>query len=44
MDRCAAREGHLIVVDRGERKRWEDKVFHRRMTSSDGAAVDVWGM
>ena len=44
IDRCAAREGHLIVVDRGERKRWDDKVFHRRMTSSDGAAVDLRGM
>ena len=44
MDRCAAREGHLVVVDRGEGKRWEDKVFQRRMTSRHGIAVDVWGM
>ena len=44
MDRCAAREGHLIVVDRGAGKRWEDKVFRRRMTSRHGVAVDVWGM
>ena len=44
MDRCAAREGHLVVVDRGEGKRWEDKVFQRRMTSRHGVAVDVWGM
>ncbi len=44
MDRCAAREGHLVVVDRGEGKRWEDKVFHRRMTSRHGVAVDVWGV
>ena len=44
MDRCAVREGHLIIVDRGGGKRWEDKVFHRRMTSRHDVAVDVWGM
>ena len=44
MDRCAAAEGHLLIIDRGEGKRWDDKVFHRRMTSRGGAAVDVWGM
>ena len=44
MDRCAAAEGHLVVIDRAEGKRWEEKVFHRRMTSRDGAAVGVWGM
>ena len=44
MDRCAAAEGHLVVIDRAEGKRWDEKVFHRRMTSRDGAAVGVWGM
>ena len=44
MDRCAAAEGHLLIIDRGAGKRWDDKVFHRRMTSRAGAAVDVWGM
>ena len=44
MDRYAAAEGHLLVIDRGEGKRWDDKVFRRRMTSRGGAAVDVWGM
>ena len=44
MDRCAAEEGHLVVVDRTEGKRWAGKVFHRRMTSRDGTAIDVWGM
>ena len=43
MDRCAAREGHLVIIDRGAGKSWDDKVFHRRATSR-GAAVDVWGM
>ena len=44
MDRCATAEGHLVVIDRAGRKRWDEKVFHRRMTSRDGAAIDVWGM
>ena len=44
MDRCAAAEGHLVVIDRAEGKRWDEKVFHRRMTSRDGAAIGVWGM
>ena len=43
MDRCAAREGHLVIIDRAAGKSWDDKVFHRRPTSG-GAAVDVWGM
>ena len=44
MDRCAAREGHLVIIDRAPGKSWDDKVFHRRATSRGGAAVDVWGM
>ena len=44
MDRCAAGEGHLVVVDRTEGRRWAEKVFHRRSESRAGAAVDVWGM
>ena len=44
MDRCTAREGQLVIVDRSEGKRWGEKVFHRRMTSRHGVAVDVWGM
>ena len=44
MDRCAAAAGHLVIVDRAEGRRWEEKVFHRAMTSSAGTAIDVWGM
>ena len=44
MDRCAAQAGHLLIIDRGEGKRWQEKVFHRRMTSRGGAAIDVWGL
>ena len=44
MDRCAAREGHLVIVDRAGGKRWRDKVFHDRKTSPGGLPIDVWGM
>ena len=45
MDRCAAREGHLVIVDRATAgKSWDEKVFRRRMGSRTGVNVDVWGM
>ena len=44
MDRCAAREGHLVIVDRAGGRRWRDKVFHDRTTSPGGLPIDVWGM
>ena len=45
MDRCAAQEGHLVIIDRAAAGRsWDEKVFHRRMTSRRGVAIDVWGM
>ena len=44
MDRCAAPEGHLVIVDRAGGKRWAEKVFHRRSEPRAGAAIDVWGM
>ena len=44
MDRCATAEGHLVIIDRAGGKRWDEKVFHRRMTSRDGVAIDVWGL
>ncbi len=45
MDRCAAEEGHLVIIDRAaEGRSWDEKVFHRRMTSRRGVAIDVWGM
>ena len=43
MDRCAAESGHLVVVDRREGRRWEDKIF-RRDETADGAAITVWSM
>ena len=43
MDRCAAREGHLVIVDRAAGRSWDEKIFHRR-ESGGGAEIDVWGM
>ena len=43
MDRCAAESGHLVVFDRTEGRRWEDKVF-RREEPVAGGTITVWGM
>ena len=43
MDRCAAQAGHLVVFDRTDGRRWEDKIF-RREESLEGRAITVWGM
>ncbi len=44
MDRCDAEAGHLVVFDRRDGRRWADKVFHDRRTSSSGVEIEVWGM
>ena len=44
MDRCAAEAGHLVIFDRRENRRWDDKVFHCRRASVSGVAIEVWGM
>ncbi|MDE0440528.1 MAG: ATP-binding protein [Gammaproteobacteria bacterium] len=43
MDRCGAREGHLVVFDRAAEKSWDDKVFQRDETAG-GRTIRVWGM
>ena len=43
MDRCAAESGHLVVFDRCEGRRWEDKIFRREERTDEGT-VTVWGM
>ena len=43
MDRCAAAEGHLVVFDRTEGKRWDEKIF-RRDEVEGGTPITVWGM
>ena len=42
LDRCAAREGHLVVFDRSG-KSWEAKTF-RRAEAAGGRTITVWGM
>ena len=44
MDRCDAEAGHLVIFDRREGRRWDDKIFHYRRTSSSGVEIEVWGM
>ena len=44
MDRCATESGHLVIFDRREGRRWDDKVFHERRVASNGVEIDVWGM
>ena len=43
LDRCAGEAGHLVIFDRAEGRRWEDKIFHRR-ESAAGFTIEVWGM
>ena len=45
MDRCAAQEGHLVIIDRAaDGRSWDEKVFRHRKTSRRGVVIDVWGM
>ena len=44
MDRCDAEAGHLVVFERREGRRWEDKVFRDRRMSHNGIEIDIWGM
>ena len=44
MDRCDAEAGHLVIFDRREDRRWEDKIFHSRRASASGVEINVWGM
>ena len=43
MDRCGAESGHLVVFDRDEGKKWEEKIF-RRSGAFEDAKIEVWGM
>ena len=44
LDRCDAEAGHLVIFDRREGQRWEDKVFHCRRAADSGVEIDIWGM
>ena len=43
MDRCGSQAGHLVIFDRSEEKRWEDKIF-RHEERMDDRTITVWGM
>jgi hypothetical protein len=43
LDRCGAKEGHLVIFDRTPGKTWEEKLFRRRETVR-GRQITVWGM
>ena len=43
MDKCGADEGHLVVFDRREGRKWEDKIFLKKETH-ENKAITVWGM
>ena len=43
MDRCGSDTGHLVVFDRSEGKRWEDKIFRREERTGEHT-ITVWGM
>ena len=40
---AGAEAGHLVIFDRSEGKRWEDKIF-RREERIDDRTITVWGM
>lgn len=42
MDKCASKDGHLIIFDRSE-KTWEQKIFKREEVYKD-CKIIVWGM
>ena len=43
MDKCGANEGHLVIFDRREGRKWADKIF-REEERREGKGVVVWGM
>ena len=45
LDRCAAEEGHLVVIDDAGNKTWEEKIFERTLsvrTTDDPEASQIW--
>ena len=43
MDRSGNPVGHLVIFDRSEGKRWENKIFRREERIGDRTII-VWGM
>ena len=42
MDKCASRDGHLVIFDRSK-KTWEEKIFKRKEVYKNQKII-VWGM
>ena len=38
MDKCGAKEGHLLIFDRRENRTWEEKIWRERIEG-----IEVWG-
>jgi hypothetical protein len=43
MDRCNTDQGHLVIFDRSEGKKWEEKIFKRK-EKYQNKSITVWGM
>ncbi len=43
MDRSDATEGHLVIFDQRQRRKWSEKIFHRARTYQK-RRIMVWGM
>jgi len=43
MDRCDTDQGYLVIFDRSEGKRWEEKIF-KREKNYQNKSITVWGM
>ncbi len=43
MDRCTTDQGHLVIFDRSEGKRWEEKIF-KREEKYQNKTITLWGM
>ncbi len=43
MDRCGAKQGHLVIFDRTEDKSWTEKIFSQEEIYQ-GQPIQVWGM
>jgi hypothetical protein len=43
VDRCGAKEAHLVIFDRTPGKTWEEKLFRQEETYRE-RSITVWGM
>ncbi len=43
VDRCEAAAGRLVLFDRSDDRRWEEKLFRRR-EAAGAVIIEMWGM